>query len=151
MSKRSFIYFYMVAIHASKYLDFAVFSKFLRGEQGPGLGASGAISALASYVCLRFPQMELKLFGFLELRAPLACVCLFFVEWWELRHNRESRIGHGVHLGGYVVGILFFVLREVIFVDPFIWQYIKLSIQSKFDRKAQKRLDGLVLKKANQL
>ena len=95
--------------------------------------------------------MVLKLFGFLDLRAPLACVCLFFVEWWELRHNRESRIGHGVHLGGYVVGILFFVLREVIFVDPFIWQYIKLSIQSKFDRKAQKRLDGLVLKKANQL
>ena len=89
------------------------------------LGASGAISAVVAYYCLTFPLDKLDLSKIQELslgekskeklEAPAWLVLLSSVAW-DLFPSTETAIdnvGHGAHLGGYLFGVVAFVLNNI--------------------------------------
>lgn len=120
LGARKFVYMYISSIYASKILNAGAFQRLLRGGGGGGpgvggsLGASGAISALQAYFCLRFPTTRFRV-GDRVVPAPWACVLWYLAELLQLGRERETGIGHGAHLGGYTFGAIFFGLNDVLF------------------------------------
>jgi len=76
-----------------------------------GLGASGAISGLATYSCLRFPEDRYCFLEFLVLPAPSALLVWCLQDILQL--GRQTGTGHGIHLGGYSFGFLAWLVDSI--------------------------------------
>lgn len=110
LGPRTFVYLYITAIYVSDWMNLWVFKQ----KDGPAgsLGASGAISAIQAYFCLRFPHVQFEIGGRGAVQAPQACVIWYIQELSQL--GRNTGIGHGAHLGGYTFGALFFLFHDIL-------------------------------------
>ncbi len=86
-------------------------------SQAPCIGASGGISGVIAYYALRFPRVRL---GFmLWLRWVRAPACFMFILWvglqlfgaWQ-QHIGISNVSSFAHLGGAIVGVIFWLLTR---------------------------------------
>jgi membrane associated rhomboid family serine protease len=108
LGPRKFVHLYISALFASDYMAQKLDNK---GRGADCLGASGALSALQSYACLSNPGMKIQVFGRFKLRAPWACLIWFLSELRMV--GEETGISHGAHVGGFLFGVLFFLVNDV--------------------------------------
>jgi membrane associated rhomboid family serine protease len=138
LGPRQFSYFYMASIYASNVFVLWVHEPLQRwmkttfqvaGKQRPflrilsprstySLGASGAISALFTFSCLHLPKKSFNLGSeddAVAVPAAVAGWAYFLLDLLQaVISPRDSTIGHGAHLGGYVFGaVVYFVHRFV--------------------------------------
>jgi len=114
MGSGSFLVFYLVAGVVGS-LAHAITSAFLMDAPGrPALGASSAIAGVLLLFSLSFPKAKVLLFFIIPLPAIVAALIFIGIDVWGLIIQIENGglpIGHGAHLGGALVGILYFLFR----------------------------------------
>lgn len=107
----TFLNFYLIAGITGSFMHSLV-SNLIIGDPGlPALGASGAISGIVLLFSLLFPQERLLLFGIIPIRARWAALLIIAVDIWgvvEQSRGGGFPIGHGAHLGGALMGIIWF-------------------------------------------
>ncbi len=113
--KRTFLLFYLIA-GISGSLSHALTSAFLIGQPNmPALGASGAIAGVILLFSLMFPEKKILLLGFVPVRAIWGALIFIGLDLWGLIAQTKGGglpIGHGAHLGGALIGLIFyFILR----------------------------------------
>lgn len=112
-----FLKFYLAAgIMGS--LAHAMVSNFYIGEPAvAAVGASGAIAGLVLVFSLLFPKEKILLFALIPVPALFGALAFIGLDLWGLTAQAQGGglpIGHGAHLGGAAMGILyyFFYLRR---------------------------------------
>jgi membrane associated rhomboid family serine protease len=114
MGPGRFLVFYLLAGIVGS-LAHAAASAFLIGKPAqPALGASSAIAGLLLLFSLSFPKARILLFFIIPLPAIVAALAFVAVDIWGLIAQIEGEglpIGHGAHLGGALVGIVYFLTR----------------------------------------
>jgi membrane associated rhomboid family serine protease len=107
-----FLLFYLVA-GAVGSLAHALTSAFLIGAPArPALGASSAVAGVLLLFSLAFPRAKVLLFFLIPLPAIVAALAFVAIDIWGLVAQIEGAglpIGHGAHLGGALVGLLYFL------------------------------------------
>jgi rhomboid-like protein len=95
-------------------LGHAVVSNLLLDRPSvPALGASSALSGVLLLFSLVYPRHKVLFFFVLPLPAAAAALIFIALDVWGLIAQAEGGglpIGHGAHLGGALVGILYFVM-----------------------------------------
>jgi membrane associated rhomboid family serine protease len=110
--KRVFISFYLLAGIFSSFSHAALSMLLMHDPSLPALGASGAIAGLILLFSLLFPNEKILFFGIIPVRAIWGAVLFIGLDVWGLIAQSKGGglpIGHGAHLGGAFVGILFFL------------------------------------------
>jgi membrane associated rhomboid family serine protease len=114
MGSSRFLLFYLVAGVTGSFAHAAV-SNFLIGTpQQAALGASSALAGVLLLFALSFPKARVLLFFIIPLPAIVAALAFIAIDIWGLVAQIEGQglpIGHGAHLGGALVGILYYVTR----------------------------------------
>lgn len=113
LGAKKFISFYLVAGIFSSLCHSMVSAFFIGDPDLPALGASGAISGLILLFSLIFPKEKLLLLGIIPLPAIWGALVFVGLDIWGLIAQAEGGglpIGHGAHLGGALVGFLYYVL-----------------------------------------
>ncbi|MCB0418566.1 MAG: rhomboid family intramembrane serine protease [Bdellovibrionales bacterium] len=112
MGTRRFLGFYLFAAVFSSFTHAAT-SKYLLGMPDEGaVGASGAVAGLLLLFSLAFPKEKLLFFGVIPVPAIIGALLFIGLDLWGLSaqaHGGGLPIGHGAHLGGAFVGIVYFV------------------------------------------
>lgn len=107
-----FILFYLTAGLAGSIAHVASSTYLMHDPSMNALGASGAVSGIILLFSLVFPQQKLLILGLIPVRAIWGAVLLVSLDVWGLitqtRGTNGLGIGHGAHLGGAIVGILYF-------------------------------------------
>lgn len=119
MGSRKFLIFYLISgIIAS--LSHCIVSLLLLNEPSlPALGASGAVSGVILLFSLMFPEEKILLLGIIPIPALLASVLIIALDIWGLIEQTQGGslpIGHGAHLGGALVGLLYYFYRYTLVV-----------------------------------
>lgn len=114
MGHAAFLRFYLLAgVVAS--LSHAVTSNLLLGRPDlSALGASGALAGVLMLFSFSFPRAKVLFFFVLPLPAVVAALAFIAIDLWGLWAQMGGGtlpIGHGAHLGGGLVGILYAALR----------------------------------------
>lgn len=112
-----FLLFYLVAGIFSSFMHSFVSMAFLDSPGLPALGASGAVSGLVLLFSLMFPWQMLLFFGIIPIPAILGALAFVGIDLFGLFMQAKGGglpIGHGAHLGGAFIGVLyfFFILRR---------------------------------------
>jgi membrane associated rhomboid family serine protease len=111
MGRRKIFFFYIVAGIAGN-LAHAMTSNFLVGAPGlPALGASGAVAGVILLFSLLFPKEKILLLAIIPLPAIFGAFALVGFDLWGLYNQTQGGglpIGHGAHLGGAFIGIIYF-------------------------------------------
>jgi membrane associated rhomboid family serine protease len=114
MGPARFLVFFLLAGMVGS-LAHALASAFLIGRPWqPALGASSAIAGVLLLFSLAFPKARVLLFFFIPLPAIVAALAFVAIDIWGLMAQIEGEglpIGHGAHLGGALVGIVWFFVR----------------------------------------
>ena len=114
MGSGPFLVFYLVAGIVGS-LAHAITSGFLVGLPAqPALGASSALAGVLLLFSLSFPKAKVLLFFIIPLPAIVAALAFVTIDIWGLVMQVEGEgmpIGHGAHLGGALVGAIWFVAR----------------------------------------
>ncbi|MEX0741955.1 MAG: rhomboid family intramembrane serine protease [Phycisphaeraceae bacterium] len=115
MGSRRFLLFYHVAGLGGSAAHVAASSLLLGSPQLPALGASGAIAGLLMLFSFSFPKARVLLFFFIPVPAIMAALAFIALDVWGLVAQTQGGglpIGHGAHLGGAFIGILYFLVRR---------------------------------------
>lgn len=111
-SARFFSFYIVAAVVAS--LAHAGVSAFVMGRpELPALGASGAISGVILLFSLLYPRARILLFGIIPMPALIGALMFVGLDIIGLIAQFEGGglpIGHGAHLGGAVMGVLYYWL-----------------------------------------
>jgi membrane associated rhomboid family serine protease len=114
MGAGRFLLFFLVAGVVGS-LAHAAASHFLIGRPDqPALGASSALAGMLLLYALSFPKAKILLLFIIPLPAIVAALAFVAIDIWGLIVQIEGGglpIGHGAHLGGALVGILYYVVR----------------------------------------
>jgi membrane associated rhomboid family serine protease len=114
MGSQRFLAFYLAAGIAGS-LAHAILSRFLMGMPGQAaLGASSALAGVLVLFSLLFPKAKVLLFFVIPVPAILAAAAFIGIDVWGLIAQIEGGglpIGHGAHLGGGLVGVVYYALR----------------------------------------
>lgn len=115
MGSRSFLTFYLIAGLVGS-VAHATVSNFLmdRPDQA-ALGASSALAGVLVLYSLLFPKSRVLLFFLIPVPALLAAVAFIALDVWGLVAQIGGAglpIGHGAHLGGALVGFVWFLMRR---------------------------------------
>jgi rhomboid-like protein len=113
MGTASFINFYLIAGIAGSFMHAVVSLALLGSPELPALGASGAIAGIILLFSLTFPQERLLFLGIIPIRAGWAAVMVIGIDLWGLIAQTKGGglpIGHGAHLGGALMGIVWFLM-----------------------------------------
>jgi rhomboid-like protein len=109
---KRFLRFYLVAGVFSSFCHAAVSAWVLRQPDLPALGASGAIAGLILLFALIYPKEKLLFFGIIPVPAIWGAVLFIGLDVWGLTAQAGGGglpIGHGAHLGGAFIGILYYL------------------------------------------
>jgi membrane associated rhomboid family serine protease len=112
-----FLRFYLTAGIISS-LSHVLTSTLLLGRpaESAALGASGAIAGLLLLFSLTFPKHRILIFGIIPAPALVAALAFIAIDLWGLVAQLDGGglpIGHGAHLGGALVGaVYYFMLRK---------------------------------------
>lgn len=113
MGSGRFLVFYLTAGVVGS-LAHAATSAFLIGAPArPALGASSALAGVLLLFSLGFPKAKVLLFFIIPLPAIVAALGFVAIDIWGLIAQIEGDglpIGHGAHLGGALVGVLYHFL-----------------------------------------
>lgn len=115
MGSRAFLRFFLLAgVLAS--VAHATTSAFLLDQPGlRALGASGALAGVLMLFSLSFPKAKVLLFFVIPLPAIVAALAFVAIDVWGLVAQIGGGtlpIGHGAHLGGGLVGVLYYFVRR---------------------------------------
>lgn len=114
MGKARFLRFFLLA-GAVASVAHAVTSRFLLDRpELSALGASGALAGVLMLFSFSFPKAKVLLFFFIPLPAIVAALAFIAIDVWGLMAQMGGGtlpIGHGAHLGGGLVGIVYYLLR----------------------------------------
>ena len=106
-------FFFTAGIVAS--LAHAATSRFLLDRpELPALGASGALAGVLMLFSFSFPKAKVLFFFIIPLPAIFAALAFIAIDVWGLMAQIGGGtlpIGHGAHLGGGLVGILYYLIR----------------------------------------
>lgn len=109
--------FYLVAGVAGSFAHILSSTYFMHDPTMNALGASGAVSGIVLLFSLLFPQQKLLIMGLIPVRAIWGAVLLVSLDVWGLitqtRGTNGLGIGHGAHLGGAIIGILYFFILKL--------------------------------------
>jgi membrane associated rhomboid family serine protease len=111
LGPRRFLIFYLIAGISGSLMHALVSEYYLHSPELPALGASGAIAGIIIFFALTFPKEKLLLLGFIPVGARWAAIMLVALDLWGLSAQSKGGglpIGHGAHLGGAFVGILYY-------------------------------------------
>lgn len=113
LGRNKFIGFYLLAGIFSS-LCHAVVSAFILGRpELPALGASGAIAGLILLFSLLYPKEKILIFGIVPIPALYGALAFIGLDIWGLVAQAGGSglpIGHGAHLGGSFIGIVYYFL-----------------------------------------
>jgi membrane associated rhomboid family serine protease len=108
-----FLSFYLFAAVVAS-LAHAVVSAFVLGQPAlPALGASGAIAGVILLFALIYPRARILMFGFIPVPALFGALLFVGLDVAGLIWQAEGGglpIGHGAHLGGAMMGVLYYFL-----------------------------------------
>ncbi|MFL5784823.1 MAG: rhomboid family intramembrane serine protease [Bacteriovoracaceae bacterium] len=113
MGVKKFVIFYLLAGISGALTHSLVSNFWMNQPELPALGASGAIAGIILYFSLVFPEEKILLLGIIPVRAMWGAVILVGVDVWGLLEQTRgggTLIGHGAHLGGAAIGILWFLV-----------------------------------------
>ncbi|MDH4467792.1 MAG: rhomboid family intramembrane serine protease [Bacteriovoracaceae bacterium] len=108
-----FLKFYLLAACVSSLGHAFVSYQFLNEPDIPALGASGAIAGVILLFSLLYPKQKILLLGFIPLPAIAGTFLFIGLDLWGLIAQAEGGglpIGHGAHLSGAFVGILYYFI-----------------------------------------
>jgi rhomboid-like protein len=109
----NFTVFYLLAGLAGSVAHITT-SAFLMHDPGMNaLGASGAVAGIVLLFSLIFPKEKLLIMGIIPVRAIWGAIALMGLDVWGLITQTQGggfAIGHGAHLGGALVGIIYFLI-----------------------------------------
>ena len=112
-----FTLFYLVAGIAGSLAHILTSTFLMHDPSMNALGASGAVSGIVLLFSLLFPQQKLLIMGLIPVRAIWGAVLLVSLDVWGLitqtRGTNGLGIGHGAHLGGAIIGILYFFILKL--------------------------------------
>ena len=164
LGSRNFSYFYVTALYAADLFDAVLYSPkfaprtkkflFFFTLRVGSLGASGAIAAILTYYCLKFPKERVdvsKLFSISEetrkegekpsgkvsksVRLPAWIVWLAVV-LSDLLPEQDSNVANGAHLGGHIFGAIVYIIGQM--RQKNVWKRLfslkKQSIWSRMKR-----------------
>ena len=110
MGSRRFLKFFLVAGLVAS-VAHAATSRLLLGQPGlRALGASGALAGVLMLFSFTFPRAKVLLFFIVPVPAILAALAFIAIDVWGLIAQMGGGtlpIGHGAHLGGGLVGIVY--------------------------------------------
>ncbi len=107
-----FLWFYFVAGIFSSFAHAAVSAFILGQPELPALGASGAIAGIILLFSLLYPKEKILIMGIIPLPAIWGAVAFIGLDIWGLVAQAGGHglpIGHGAHLGGAFIGILYYL------------------------------------------
>lgn len=107
----SFLNFYLIAGIVGSFTHALVSLIFLNAPSLPALGASGAIAGVILLFSLMFPKEKLLLMGLVPIDARWAALLIVGIDVWGLVEQSRGGglpIGHGAHLGGAMMGIVWY-------------------------------------------
>ncbi|MEX2465289.1 MAG: rhomboid family intramembrane serine protease [Gemmatimonadota bacterium] len=114
MGRGRFLKFYLLAGLVAS-VAHAVTSRFLLDRPDlPALGASGALAGTLMLFSFSFPKAKVFFLFFIPVPAILAALAFIAIDVWGLVAQIGGGtlpIGHGAHLGGALVGILYYWTR----------------------------------------
>lgn len=113
LGRNKFIGFYLIAGIFSSLCHAAVSAFILDSPALPALGASGAIAGLILLFSMLYPHEKILLFGIVPIPALYGALAFIGLDIWGLVAQAGGSglpIGHGAHLGGSLVGIIYFFL-----------------------------------------
>ncbi len=106
-----FLKFYLLAAIISSLMHAMVSAWILGQPEIQALGASGAISGIILLFSLMFPKQKISIFGIIPIPALFGALAFVGLDIWGLVAQAQGSglpIGHGAHLGGALVGIIYF-------------------------------------------
>jgi membrane associated rhomboid family serine protease len=114
MGRGSFLAFYLTAGFLAS-VAHATTSRFLLDRPDlPALGASGALAGVLMLFSFSFPKARVLFLFVIPVPAILAALAFIAIDIWGLVAQIGGGtlpIGHGAHLGGGLVGILYYLFR----------------------------------------
>jgi membrane associated rhomboid family serine protease len=108
----AFINFYLLAAVSGSFAHALVSVLLIKDPSLPALGASGAIAGIILLFSLLFPKEKLLLLGLIPIPARWAAILIIVLDLWGLTAQSKGGglpIGHGAHLGGALMGIVWFI------------------------------------------
>lgn len=111
MNPLTFINFYLTSAIIGSFAHAFLSYVLMDSPQTPALGASGAIAGIVLLFSLLFPREKLLLLGIIPIKAIWGAVLVVGVDMWGLIAQSKGggyNIGHGAHLGGALMGIIWF-------------------------------------------
>lgn len=113
MGSLNFVLFYLLAGIVGSLMHALTSLYVIQDPAIPALGASGAVSGVILLFSLLFPKEKLLLLGIIPIRAIWGAVFLIVLDLWGMWAQAKGGglpIGHGAHLGGAFIGVLYFTM-----------------------------------------
>lgn len=113
LGRTQYTIFYLVAGLAGSIMHVLTSAYLMHDPYMKALGASGAVSGIILLFSLLFPQEKLLIMGIIPIRAIWGAIFLIALDVWGLITQTQGGglpIGHGAHLGGAIVGIIYFLI-----------------------------------------
>lgn len=114
MGRGRFLMFYLVAGLLASVAHAATSRFLLDRPELPALGASGALAGVLMLFSFSFPKARVLFLFVIPVPAILAALAFIAIDVWGLVAQIGGGtlpIGHGAHLGGGLVGIVYYVFR----------------------------------------
>jgi len=116
LGKKKFIIFYLIAGIVGSLVHSLVSLTLIGDPSLNALGASGAICGVILLFSLIFPLEKILIMGIIPIRSIWGALLLVGLDIWGViaqSHGGGFSIGHGAHLGGAMVGVVYyFILRS---------------------------------------
>lgn len=113
LGRRSFTLFYLTAAVFSSFAHAFVSAYYLNAPDVPALGASGAVAGVILVFSLLNPGAKILLMGLIPMPALFGAFLFIGLDVWGLMAQSGGGglpIGHGAHLGGALIGIIYYFL-----------------------------------------
>lgn len=111
MGTKRFLFLYLMAGLGGSIAHCMTSSYLIHNPALPALGASGAVSGILVAFSLLFPKHLVFILGLIPLPAFMAMILFVGSDLWGLISQTQGAglpIGHGAHLGGALVGVIYF-------------------------------------------
>lgn len=115
LGRLNYSLFYLIAGVAGSLAHILTSTFLMQDPSMNALGASGAVSGIVLLFSLLFPEQKLLIMGLIPIRAIWGAILLISLDTWGLITQTQGGglgIGHGAHLGGALIGILYFFILK---------------------------------------
>ncbi len=109
MGSKEFLLYYFVVGAGSAIITYIVYR--LTGSNSLVIGASGAVYGLLFAFAVYFPHAHIYLWGILPIKAPTLVIIYAAMSIFNQISGRGAGVAHLVHLFGFVVAFLYFMIR----------------------------------------